>query len=262
MSYIIVSQDNIDSEHICCGFSDKKCAQGYQLKKEWLKQECNQGYTFRRLDERAKVFIEYGPAETAWVPVNAPNYLMIGCFWVSGKYKQQGHGRALLQQAVDAAREQNKDGLVTVVGSKKFHFMSDTRWLLRHGFETSDVLDSGFSLLTLDITGKGVKPHFKSYLKTNEQPEVSGCTVFYSNRCPFTEYYVTEQLVETCRKRNIPLQVIKLETFEQAQSAPTPATIFSLYYNGRFITTDISASKDNRFDKFLSPDDMERLQRQ
>lgn len=59
------------------------------LKKEWLKNEFDNGYIFRRLDERAKVFIEYVPAEKAWVPVNAPNYLMINCLWVSGQFKEK-----------------------------------------------------------------------------------------------------------------------------------------------------------------------------
>lgn len=44
-------------------FSDKKCKDSYELKKEWLKKEFDNGYVFRRIDERAKVFIEYGPAE-------------------------------------------------------------------------------------------------------------------------------------------------------------------------------------------------------
>jgi hypothetical protein len=36
---------------------------------------------------------------------------------------------------------------------------------------------------------------------------------------------------------------------KQAQQAPTPATIFSLFFNGKFITTDIGACIDTRFDK-------------
>ena len=93
-NYITLTKENIANEHICCAFSDKKCKDSYELKKEWLKKEFDNGYVFRRIDERAKVFIEYGPAEKAWVPVNAPNYLMINCFWVSGKYKGCGHGKA------------------------------------------------------------------------------------------------------------------------------------------------------------------------
>ena len=38
---------------------------------------------------------------------------------------------------------------------------------------------------------------------------------------------------------------------EQAQSAPTPATIFSLFYNGKFVTTDLSACMDSRFDRLV-----------
>ena len=94
--YITLDKSNIDNEHICCAFSDKKCQEGYALKKEWLKREFDNGYVFRRLDARAKVFLEYVPAEKAWIPVDAPNYLMLNCFWVSGQYKEKGHGKALL----------------------------------------------------------------------------------------------------------------------------------------------------------------------
>ncbi len=81
MPYLTLTKENIKDEHICCAFSDKKCVESYELKKQWLAAEFDHGYVFRRLDERAKVFIEYGSAEKAWVPVIAPNYLMIGCFW-------------------------------------------------------------------------------------------------------------------------------------------------------------------------------------
>ena len=31
--YIILTEENMAKEHICCAFSDKKCAAGYELKK-------------------------------------------------------------------------------------------------------------------------------------------------------------------------------------------------------------------------------------
>ena len=133
--FITLTKENIKTEHICCAISDKKCKESYELKKEWLKKEFDNGYVFRRLNERAKVFIEYVPAENAWVPVHASNYLMINCFWVSGQYKGKGYGKALLQSAIDDARQQGRDGLVAVVGIRKFHFMSDGKWFQRQGFE-------------------------------------------------------------------------------------------------------------------------------
>ena len=55
--YLTLTKENIETEHICCAFSDKKCKESYELKKEWLKREFDNGFVFRRLDERAKVFL-------------------------------------------------------------------------------------------------------------------------------------------------------------------------------------------------------------
>lgn len=248
---ITLNKSNIDREHICCAFSDKKCRESYELKKEWLKKEFDNGYVFRRIDARAKVFIEYGPAEKGWAPVEAPNYLLVNCFWVSGQYKGQGYGKELLQHAIEDAESQGKAGLVTVVGTSKFHFMSDTKWLLKQGFKPCDQLSSGFSLLVKKINANASDPKFNDSVRPGECEYKSGLVVYYSNRCPFSEYHVTTSLVETAQKRKLPLKLIKLDTLEKAQSAPTPATIFSLFFNGKFVTTDLSICMDGRFDKLI-----------
>lgn len=254
--YITLTKGNIDKEHICCAFSDKKCSEGYEMKKEWLKKEFDNGYVFRRLDARAKVFIEYVPAEKAWIPVDAPDYLMINCFWVSGQYKGNGHAKALLQSAIDDARAQGNNGLVTVVGTKKFHYMSDTKWLLKHGFYCIESLPNGFSLLVLKLNNDAPNPAFKECVKSGECEPKRGLVIYYTNRCPFTDYYVNGSLWVLAQENNIPLKRIKLETMEQAQTAPTPATIFSAFYNGKFLTTDISICTASRFSKLLKTDGM------
>ncbi len=248
---ITLDKSNIDKEHICCAISDKKCKDSYKLKKDWLRQEFNNGYVFRRIDARAKVFIEYVPAEKGWVPIEAPNYLLINCFWVSGQYKGKGYGKELLRLAIEDAKAQGKDGLITVVGTKKFHFMSDTKWLLKQGFETCEKTSSGFSLLVKKLNTEADNPRFKDSVKSGECKNKNGLVVYYSNRCPFSEYHVTTSMKETAKNRNLPLEIIKLDNLEKAQSAPTPATIFSLFYNGKFITTDLSVCMDSRFDKVI-----------
>ncbi|MCL4115666.1 UNVERIFIED_CONTAM: hypothetical protein GTU68_004797 [Idotea baltica] len=249
---IQLNTENIGEEHICCAISDKKCADSYEAKKKWLEKEFNNGYVFRRINERAKVFIEYGPAELAWIPITAPNYLNINCFWVSGKYKKNGYGKALLKTAYDDAVAAGKDGLVTVVGTKKFHFMSDTKWLLRQGFVEVEQITSGFSLLAMKINPHAGDPRFNESVKSAMAPKEKGIVVYYSNRCPFAEFHAKESLVETANKRNLPLTVIKLDTMEMAQNAPSPATIFSLFLDGEFITTDISVCMDSRYDKVVA----------
>lgn len=250
--FITLNKENIEKEHICCAFSDKKCKDSYMLKKEWLKNEFDNGYIFRRLDERAKVFIEYVPDEKAWVPVNAPNYLMINCLWVSGQFKGKGYAKALLQTAIDDAKQQRKDGLVTVAGTKKFHFMSDGKWLIGQGFETVQTLPYGFNLLALKLNPDAENPSFNEATLSGECPKKEDIVVYYSNRCPFTEYHIQNSLQETVRKRKLSLKIIKLTTMEEAKAAPTPATIFSLYHKGKFVTTDLSVCMDSRFDKVVT----------
>ncbi|WP_299345260.1 GNAT family N-acetyltransferase [uncultured Maritalea sp.] len=253
MAYISLTPKTLPTEHICCAISDKKCTKGYEAKKQWLSDQHAHGYRFTRLDERGKVFIEYGPGAQTWMPVVAPEWMVMGCFWVSGKFKEQGHGKALLKSALDDAKQQGLAGLVSVVGKKKMHFQSDGKWLLRQGFRQVDELENGFVLLALE-TGEmpnAELPHFAKSARQGLDPATKGVTVYYSNRCPFTDFHIETSLKETCEKRNLTAKIIKLDSLEAAQNAPTPATIFSLFIDGRFITTDLSVCMDTRFDKIV-----------
>lgn len=118
MEYINITKDNIEKEHICCAIADKKHQCGVETKKEWLKNRITEGHVFRKLDERGKVFIEYAPLETAWLPVGGDNYIYIYCLWVSGSFKDKGHGKAFLQYCISDAIRQNKSG-VCLISSKK-----------------------------------------------------------------------------------------------------------------------------------------------
>ncbi len=249
-NFMELTEQNISSEHICCAFSDKKCRDSYEEKKRWLTREFAHGYKFLRLNERAKVFMEYGPAENAWLPIRAENCLNINCFWVSGKYKGTGLGKELLDRVVADARAMGRAGLVTVAGKKKFHFMSDGKWLRNQGFSVVDETESGFLLLARSLDGRSPEAHFLPGAKKGTCPVTEGLTVYFSNRCPYAEYHVRESLTETAAKRNLPLRIVKLETVEQAQESPTPATIFSLFYRGVFLTTDLSVCLDSRFERF------------
>ena len=70
MNYIRITKENIDKEHICCAMSGKQSIE----KKEWLRQRFDDGLVFCRSEERGKCFIEYIPAENAWVPIEADGY--------------------------------------------------------------------------------------------------------------------------------------------------------------------------------------------
>lgn len=250
-NFIILDKTNSETEHICCAISDKKCAKGYQLKKMWLSKEIDNGYKFIKLNARAKVFIEYGPSETAWVPIAANNYLVLGCFWVSGQYKGHGYGKQLLQFALDDARLAHKDGLIAIAGSKKKHFMSDGKWLMKQGFEVIETLPNGLAIFVKRLNDKATLPTFNPCTKKGSCQNKNGLVVYYSNRCPFTEYHVNENLVKTAKERNIALEIIKISSYAEAQACPSPATIFSLFYKGQFVTTDVSICDLKKFNKMI-----------
>ncbi len=95
--YINLDEKNLEEEHICCAIGDPKHQSGVDKKKEWIKSKLKDGHVFRKLNARGKIFIEYEPIETAWVPINGKNYMYIYCLWVAGKFKGKGIGKALLE---------------------------------------------------------------------------------------------------------------------------------------------------------------------
>ena len=129
---ITLTEKNIDNEHICCGFSDKKIAKGTHLKKELIKRRLSEGFLFKKADVRGKVFIEYVPAEKAWSPVNAPGYTFIHCFWVSGRYKGLGLGTRLMNECIKDSGEKN--GVVCLTAKKVMPFLTDKGFFLKNGF--------------------------------------------------------------------------------------------------------------------------------
>jgi hypothetical protein len=69
--FITLDRENLDREHICCAFAGSKAALGVTGKKEWIRRQLDDGFVFPKLDAKAKVFIEYTPAEKAWAPIDA-----------------------------------------------------------------------------------------------------------------------------------------------------------------------------------------------
>ena len=135
MDYIRVTRENIDKEHICCAMSGKQSL----AKKEWLKQRFEEGLVFYRSAERGKCFIEYIPAENAWVPIDAAGWLYINCLWVSGSMKGHGYSSELLEECLRDAKAQGKNGVcILCAEGRKREFLADPKFLTHKGFKVSD----------------------------------------------------------------------------------------------------------------------------
>ena len=146
MNYIRITKENIDREHICCAMSGKQSL----AKKEWMKQRFDEGLVFYRSEERGKCFIEYIPAENAWVPIDADGYLYIDCLWVSGSMKGHGYANDLLDECLRDAGEQGRKGVcILCAEGRKREFLADPGFLAYKGFRTADVSDCGITLMYL-----------------------------------------------------------------------------------------------------------------
>ena len=106
--FITLTPETLPNQHLCCIIRSKKPHPGVEAKRRWLADRLPEGHVFRKLDVKEKVFIEYAPLETAWVPVEGDNYLYLYCLWVAGAYKGQGYGRALLESCLEDARAQGQ----------------------------------------------------------------------------------------------------------------------------------------------------------
>ncbi|MGO0059175.1 GNAT family N-acetyltransferase [Brevibacillus fluminis] len=233
---ISLTEATIDQEHICCSLGDSKTANGVQAKKDWLKARFAEGLRFKKGNVRGKVFIEYVPAEFAWVPVEAPGYLFINCLWVSGQFKGQGLAARLLAECVRDAQEMN--GIVVIAGKGKRPYLSDKKFFIHHGFVTCDAAPPYFELLVKRFRADAPLPRFCGHVQQAEIDERDGLQLFYTNQCPFTEFYADE-LEQAAREAGMPFGKHKLATREEARRAPSPYTSYSLFYRGKFVTHEI-----------------------
>lgn len=252
MEIIDVNEKNIDKEHICCAISDKKGETCVSSKKAWLKGRFADGLVFKKLDARGKVFIEYIPAEKAWCPIIADNYMYINCFWVSGQFKGQGYGSKLLEECIDDAKSKGKCGLTVLSSQKKMPFLSDPKFLRHKGFLLADTASPYYELLYFPFEDNLKVPQFKECAKKSRIEE-QGMVLYYSNQCPHTDKYAPI-IMNIANERGTTLKLIKFETADQAQNAPAPFTTYSFFYNGEFITNEILS--DKKFIKFLDEHDL------
>lgn len=248
MDIITVNKHNINTENICCAISDKKGEPCVSSKKQWMTEHFDDGLVFKKLNVRGKVFIEYIPVENAWCPVNAPGYMFINCFWVSGQYKGQGYANKLLGECINDARLQDKKGLVILSSKKKMPFLSDPKYLKYKGFEICDIVEPYYELLYLPIEKNVEKPKFKECC-TKGIIDDKGIVLYYSNQCPHTEKYAP-LVAKIAKARGVDFALIKYESKEQAQNAPAPFTTYSLFYDGKFVTNEVLSEK--KFTNFLA----------
>ena len=233
--YINLTLDNIDEEHLCCAIGDLKHQNGVNKKKEWIKHKIKDGHVFRKLNARGKVFIEYEPIETAWVPIKGRNYIYIYCLWVSGRFKKKGIARELLEYAIEDSRKKGMSGICTLTAKKKKPFLGEKKFFEHYGFQTVDTIGD-YELLALQFDDNETPKFYDTarFMKIDDQD----FTIYYSPECPYVEYEVNE-LTEYTKENNIKINFIKIDTLEKAKNVPCIFNNWANFYKGEFVSNTI-----------------------
>ena len=233
--FLNLTEENLDQEHLCCIIRSKKPHPGVEAKRRWLADRLPEGHVFRKLDVKEKVFIEYAPLETAWVPVEGDNYLYLYCLWVAGAYKGQGYGRALLESCLADARAQGRSGVCMLGAEKQKAWLSDQAFAQKHGFVTADETDYGYALLARSFDG--TLPRFTDRARAGTI-EQKALTIYYSDQCPYVANSL-DIIRQVCGKLGVPYSLVQVDTREKAKSLPCVFNNCAVFYDGVFQTVNL-----------------------
>lgn len=233
--FINLTTKNLADEHLCCIIRSKKLHPGIEAKRRWLADRIPEGHVFRKLNEKATVFIEYAPLETAWVPVVGDNYYYVYCLWVDGSYKGHGYGRALMEYCLADAREKGKSGVCMLGAKKQKHWLADQAFAKKFGFEAVDATGDGYELLALSLDG--TKPRFGPNVN-DRGIESRDLTIYYDLQCPFICQYI-EAVRKYCETNGVPVSLIQVDTLEQAKELPCVFNNWAVFYKGKFETVNL-----------------------
>lgn len=246
MDYIRLTKENLAEENICCAISNNNDVQ-VASKKAWLAERFDEGLTFIKSTERGKCFIEYIPAENAWVPIDAGGYVFINCLWVSGSFKGHGYSNDLLNMCINDCKAQGRKGLCILSTAKKKPFLADPKYLRYKGFKVADEADNGVQLWYLPFSDDADVPRFRECAKHPHIDE-PGYVLYYTSQCPFNAKYVPI-LEQTAAENGVRFKAIHITTKEAAQSAPTPITTYALFCDGKYVSNE--QMNDKKFLKLI-----------
>lgn len=233
--FVNLTIENLWDEHLCCIIRSKKPHQGIDAKRQWLSDRLNEGHVFRKLNAKGTVFIEYAPLETAWVPITGDNYYYLYCLWVSGSYKGQGYGQALMDYCLADAKSSGKSGICMLGAKKQKAWLSDQSFAKKCGLEVVDTTENGYELLALSFDG--TTPRFAGNAK-KQTIDSKALTIYYDMQCPYI-YQNVEMIKQYCEAHEVPVDFMKVDTLDKAKNLPCVFNNWGVFYKGNFETVNL-----------------------
>lgn len=215
---------------------------GYQNKVNWIKERLKEGLKYKLLwvtegykKETSRGFIEYIPGQFNWRGIQAKDWMVIHCLWITGKYKNKGYGIKLLNEAIRDAKEKDLKG-VAIVTSQKCSGLAKNSIFKKAGFEKVDEFKPDFELNALAFSKDAPLPKFHPIKDGNVKACGDGVTLLDGRQCPYVQTMV-EPLEKCANSANIPFQVKFLNNREEAQyNGITPYGVYGVVFNGEVIS--------------------------
>ena len=220
----------------CCGIKSASHP-GRQEKRCWLQANARFGLRAKMLlapDGLPAGYIEYLPGEFAWRGVEAGGFMFIHCVWIFSKqHQRKGFGGVMVEACLDDARKAGMRGSAVMV--RDGPWLADRRLFLARGFEPVDAAPPDYQLLVRKFSNGGGNPLFKTGWDRKLGQYGQGLTIIRSSQCPHIAKFADEIAETAEHEYQIKPTVIHLESWSDAQNAPTPYAIFALIHNGRLL---------------------------
>lgn len=237
METSVIDYTNFKKQSICCVQRDRNGEGRIEAKRNWLEGVFEDGLVIRKGEVPGKVFMEYVPADDAWCPVDAPDYMFIHCYRSDEKYRGQGYATAIWREVLAECCIKHKFGLCVVVGSEDLPYLNKKADFESRGFRLAEKVEPYFELWYLPLTPEAAVPRFLPEMAEAEV-EDEGWVLYYSHQCPHTAKAVP-LLQAKAKELGVALKVIYLDKQKEARALPVPFTSFALFRNGEYITQEI-----------------------
>ncbi len=226
-----VTPENVQRETLFCVKDITNPA--FESKRKWFEKRHGEGLKLKILkngNDQMIGFVEYTPAENAWRPVDAENYMFIHCMYVySKKDRNRGYGTMLIREAEQEAINKNRSGVCVM--TSKGSWIADKGVFEKNGFKQVDQRGR-FELLSKKWEATALDPKLLDW--TVQQKKYQGWHLLYADQCPWHEKSV-EALLHTAMDFDIHLKVTKIETAKEAKNAPSGYGVFNLLHNGKLL---------------------------
>jgi hypothetical protein len=214
----------------------------FARKRDWFKDNYKNGLRIKILyneSDKQIGYIEYIPADFAWRPVDAPDFMFIQCMYVYAKKdKNKGYGSFMIKACEEDAEKQGMKGVCTI--TSKGTFIANQHLFIKNGYSQVEKLER-YELMVKKFDQKPQDPKLMDWKQ--KQKKYQGWNLIYADQCPWNNKSV-EAIKVVAQEAGVNLKVKKITTWQEAKSAPSGFGVFSLLHNGKLLEDHyLSASR-------------------